>query len=292
MLSVIIPSYKGPYLNRTVKDLLDKSTDKIEILVHLDGPPAETPIEDERVSYTKTDKSMGMRYGINEGLRRAKGTYIMKCDDHCCFAPGFDTELKKDFEKHWLVIPRRYALHADNWDRVVSQPIKDYHFLSFPSEGGKWGSSLYPQEWIVRGKERRNGPTIDDTMTFQGSCYFADREFFMNLVGFLDDSPDRYTSFSGEPLEVGSKYWLSGKGEVKVNKNTWYAHLFKNERYYVGVGASERLYKINLKARSGHIWGGKHWFNNEEPGMEHKLSWLVEKFWPVPTWPENYKELC
>jgi len=27
--------------------------------------------------------------------------------------------------------------------------------------------------------------------------------------------------------------------------------------------------------------------NNEEPGMTHKMEWLVEKFWPVPTWPED-----
>ncbi len=29
---------------------------------------------------------------------------------------------------------------------------------------------------------------------------------------------------------------------------------------------------------------------NEEPGMIHKIEWLVEKFWPVPTWPDDWKD--
>ena len=111
----------------------------------------------------------------------------------------------------------------------------------------------------------------------------------MSHVGPLDDSPDHYSTFSGEQLEIGLKYWLGG-GEVKVNKNTWYAHLFKNLHYYTQKGrASDRNYKHSLKTKAGWDWTAKHWLRNEEPNMVHKLEWLIDKFMPVPGWPEDKK---
>jgi len=89
----------------------------------------------------------------------------------------------------------------------------------------------------------------------------------------------------GEQMEIGLKYWLGG-GEVKVNKNTWYAHLFKNSKYYIGKPEAWK-HKLNLRRNSKYKWITKHWINNEEPGMKHKFEWLIEKFWPVPSWPED-----
>lgn len=89
-----------------------------------------------------------------------------------------------------------------------------------------------------------------------------------------------YGSFSQEPQEIGLKTWLGG-GEVKVNKKTWYAHLHKGKRY-------GRMYSISQREIvRGHDWAARHWMNNEEPHMVHKMEWLIEKFWPVPTWPED-----
>jgi hypothetical protein len=122
-------------------------------------------------------------------------------------------------------------------------------------------------------------------MTFQGSCWFANKKYFKNRVGFLDDSNKTYGTFVDEPQEIGLKYWLGG-GEIKVIKKTWYAHLFKRPRHYK-QGLFARDYKINSDAVRARTWSAKHWMNNKEPNMIHPLSWLVEKFWPVPTWPED-----
>jgi glycosyltransferase involved in cell wall biosynthesis len=270
MISVIIPAHEEPYLDRTIESLSKGAKGDVDII----------PVMD--------DGSLGMRGAINVGLKKAKGKYIMKCDAHCLFADGWDEVILKDFKENWLVIPRRYSLNAEKWAVSERKTLpKDYHYLSFPVENKMYGKSLYPQEWTQRTKERLNNPKydIDDTMTFQGSCYFANRKYFMDHVGYLNDKD--YTSFAGEPLEVGLNYWLGG-GEVKVNKNTWYAHLFKNKNYYKSVGKRvDTKIKRNDKTKSGHIWGCKHWMNNEEPNMVHKFSWLMEKFWPVPGWPEG-----
>lgn len=281
-LSVVIPSYQDAVLNNTVQDLLDKSVGDIEILVNIDGERPDDLIEDSRVSYTFSSPPVGMRSGINLGLKRAVGDYIMKTDAHCLFAEGFDEVLMKDMEEDWLVIPRRYSLHLENWDRDLRFPPKDYHYLSYPTKSF-YGYSIYPQVWGEMTKERMVGYDIDDTMTFQGSCWFADRKYFMEHVGYMDY--ENYTQFAGEPLEVGLNYWLGG-GKVKVNKNTWYAHLFKNKNYYKGK-KELREYKLDIKTRGGHEYGAKHWMENQEPGMVYSFSWLIEKFWPVPTWPED-----
>ena len=289
-LSILIPSKNCSYSMKTVQDVLDKAVGDIEVIVNVDDEWPDEIIKDERVKYLHPEKPIGMRGGINAGLRIAKGDYIMKTDDHCLFAKGFDKTLAEDMQKNWLVIPRRYPLHADEWRRDERMPIKDYHYLAFPRIGSKYGLGLFPQEWKQRTYERMNDPKyeIDDTMTFQGSCWFANRKYFMERVGLLDDSADAYSTFSGEPLEIGLKYWLGG-GEIKVNKKTWYAHLFKNRGYYAGR-QKDKDYKLELKNIAGHTWACRHWMNDEEPKMIHKFEWLVEKFWPIPTWEPDWRE--
>jgi glycosyltransferase involved in cell wall biosynthesis len=285
MLSIIIPSYNEPYLLNTLQSVLDTAKGDIEVFVNVDdGMPIEMPKKDSRVTFNYPDKPLGMRGGINKGLAQAKGKYVMKCDAHCVFAEGFDTEIVEHMEDNWLVIPRRYSLYADGWKRDRGSIAKDYHYLHFPITSSLYGTSTFPIEWRDRRLER-NEHLIDDTMTFQGSCYVANRNYFMKHVGYLDEK--NFGSFGGEQLEVGLKYWFRG-GQVKVNKNTWYAHLFKNSRYYKEMAGSDLLrHKMDLKKKGGWELLTKRWMNNEEPNMKHKFSWLVEKFWPVPSWPQD-----
>lgn len=286
MISVIVPSFKDPYLPKTINSLLENAQGDIEILAILDGYTPKIPLPDDpRLHVVALPQNLGMRGAINIGLALAQGKYVMKCDAHCVFAPGFDTAITENMEDDWLVIPRRYGLHADDWTRTTQFPPKDYHYLSYPIESKGFGKAMFPFEW-KEPRISRQDFLLDDTMTFQGSCYVAHRKFFLKRVGTLDDRIEAYTPFGGEQIEVGLKYWLGG-GQVKVNKNTWYAHLYKNARHYKEVPGDSRKYKVGPIPASGRQWATKHWLNNEEPNMMHPFSWLVEKFWPVPTWPEN-----
>lgn len=285
MLSVVIPSYKDPFLQKTIDSLLENAQGEIEVIPVLDGYTPETPIKsDSRVKVIDLPANRGMRGAINAGLAKARGEYVMKCDSHCLFGQGFDKIMTENCAENWLMIPRRYSIDEINWQRHDKRPFRDYHYLTIPMRTKGYGICMSNQDWLQRGGER-NDPKydIDDTMTFQGSCWLADKKHFMKRVGFLDDRQETYGPFGGEQLEVGLKYWLGGD-EVKVIKKTWYAHLNKQPRHYK-EGIFTRRYK-NRQA-SGRTWAAKHWINNEEPGMIHPLSWLVEKFWPVPTWPED-----
>jgi glycosyltransferase involved in cell wall biosynthesis len=266
MISIIVPHFKEPYLEKTLQGLKDNAEGEIEILA-IEG-------------------SKGMRAAINEGLSKARGEWIIKVDAHCMFGKGYDRILTKDCKENWLMVPRRCPLRPENWT-LADNSFIDYHYLTSPTLPSGWGWGTYPIAWKDRTEEKVD-TIIDDIMTMQGSFYFANRKYFMEHVGFLDDSPDTYGSFCSEPLEVGMKYWLNG-GEMKVDKNTWYAHLFKSRRYY-GLHPGLLSAKKKLHDRKRHEWGAKHWLNNEEPGMLHKFEWLVEKFWPVPGWPEDRSE--
>ena len=289
-VSIIIPSYKEPYLWETLNDILKKAEGDFEVLVNIDGIDKRWPklIYDRRITYFHNDKPLGMRGGINKCIKASKGKYLIKVDAHCLFAPGFDVQLQKDIEKDWCVIPRRYALNADGWKIEERSPFKDYHYIHYPCKSNHTvGTAMFPQVWEERTEERKDNSKyiIDDTMAFQGSFWFVDKKYFMGRVGYLQK--EGYSTFAGEQLEIGLKYWLGG-GKVKVNKKTWYAHLFKNRKYYDQVvGFNARKYKKELRYRAGWNWLTKHWLRNEEPNMIHKFDWLIEKFWPVPSWPED-----
>jgi glycosyltransferase involved in cell wall biosynthesis len=272
MLSVIIPAYREPFLNKTIESLLE---DDVEILAVIDGYAPIEPI-DKRVKVINLPRNKGMRGAINAGLAEARGELIMKVDAHCCFGQGFG---KLTLEKNWLMIPRRYSLDFDRWKRNDLKPFRDYHFLNYPKLTD-YGWYMGPHEW-----KKTSDKTIDDTMTFQGSCWIANREYFMDHVGFLDDRINTYGSFAQEQQEIALKYWLGG-GEVKVNKDIWYAHLSKRGHHY-DKGLFSRKYKKEKHIPDNNTYSVKHWLNNEEPNMIHPFSWLIEKFWPVPTWPED-----
>jgi len=288
MLSIIIPSFKDPFLQKTIDSLIENARGDIEIIPILDGYPPEIPLKKNKIVRPIIfAKNLGMRGAINSGLKAAKGNYIMKCDSHCSFGPGFDKIMSENCRENWLLIPSRYSLDDESWSRRGGRAVANYHYLSFPADTDKYGVCLSPRDrWHKRESERKASKyDIDDTMTFQGSCWFANKKYFMKQVGFLDDRRQTYGPFADEPLEIGLKYWLGG-GENKVIKKTWYAHLSKRLHHYRS-GIFDRSYKVSPETAQNHTWSAKHWLNNKEPGMVHPFSWLVEKFWPVPTWPED-----
>lgn len=285
-LSVIIPSRNERFLNNTIQSLLDNSVEDIEVIAVIDENYPEKLIDDKRISYVHFGSPRGMRAGINAASAVATGEFLMKSDGHCMFGPGFDKILKENCDDNWVVIPRRKRLDAENWKIMdVGKPDIDYHYLCFPERGKEHDWGMHGVKWQSKDIQRKNPKyDIDDTMSFQGSCWFMKKGWFeKRMGGRLDDN--FYGSFAQEPQEIGLKTWLGG-GAIKVNKKIWYAHLHKGPRLgkmyrYTMDDENAIIQKHNLSAR--------HWMRNEEPGMIHKIEWLVEKFWPVPTWPLDRK---
>lgn len=287
MVSVIIPVYKEPFLDKTIQSLRENAGGEYEIIPVFDGEPEDTPLVD---NYHKIRPIMiehkGMRAAINAGIEAAEGEWIMKTDAHCAFAPGWDTELVSKCKENWLMTPRRYSLKEEIWGPNPQRPVVDYNFLSFPGDTSR-SMPKYGYSFQVMNSAYRNDKSIDDVMTHQGSCWFANKKYFMDHIYPLDDV--HYGPFAQEQQEIGLKYWLGG-GAIKVNKNTWYAHLSKRQSHY----DSKKFSMENKKAEDlirYNEWATDHWINNREPNMINSFAWYIEKFWPIAGWPENWQEI-
>lgn len=286
-LSIIIASRTDQYLQKTIDDLLLKSESKIEIIVILDG--YWTVLKDDpRVTIVHQGtihNNWGMREAINTGVNLARGKYVMKIDEHCMVDQGFDTKLMADCEDDWCVIPRRYRLEPDTWEIIKDRrPPIDYMYLAYPYERPfDKTCGLHGDEWK---RPEREDILIDDTMSWQGSCWFMKTAYFKQLFPDGLDT-EHYGTFTQEAQEIGNKVWLTG-GRLVVNKKTWYAHFHKGKRGK-GYGFSNEQYREHLKGtEKGRLYCIDYWLSTKE--FEHDFEWLLNKFWPVPTWPDNWKE--
>lgn len=280
MISIVIPSRNEKFLQPTIEDLIKNAKGEIEIIVVLDGYWPDPQLPDyPNVVLIHRGKSMGMRNAINSAVAISKGEYILKIDAHCMVAEGYDLALQESCEDNYVVIPRRKRLDAINWCiQDVGKPDVDYEYLSFPDDPADFGGpGLNGKIWTSRILERKD-ILIDDNLSFQGSCWFMKKTYFYELE-LMDE--ENYGSFWNEAQEIGLKCWLSG-GRVIINKKTWYAHLHKGKTHGRG-------YSLDHSLLTKGATYTKKWFKFKEAWHKQTLplSWLIEKFSPVPTWPED-----
>jgi len=269
-LSIIIPSLNEPFLQRTIDDILEKAKTNVEIIAVLDGYWPESLTGGDNLRIVHKGKTVGMRSNINAAARIAKGKYLLKCDAHCMFDEGFDAKLIADCEKDWISIPTRKRLDAEKWcptsETGDTRPDINYLYVDSKTLGGTL--------WTSKNEDRSlDEIKIDDCMTFQGSCWFMHRDYFFELGGMDEEN---YGTFRKEPQELTFKCWLSG-GRIIRNKNTWYAHLHKGNKY----GRGYKVDKTDWAKGDEYIlkWStDEAWDKQTIP-----FKWLIEKFNP-PGW--------
>ncbi len=290
-LSVVIPARNEKYLISTIDDIFRNARGEVEVVAVIqERKPEDWDAVVKRHQNLHTiyfAESPGMRAAINAGAGSAisRGAkYLAKFDAHCCFGEGFDEILKADCDKDWVVIPRRKRLDPDTFaPRTDGRPDIDYHFLSFPDDVNDFGGpGLNGKVWIERAKQRFGKPEydIDDEMASQGSGWFMHADYFQFLE-LMDEKS--YGPFWNEAQEILNKCWLSG-GRGVVNKKTFYAHWHK--------GSAGRGYHLPENwLKTGATFTKRWLFNDAWKKQTLPFKTLIERFWPVPTWPENWEEL-
>ncbi len=159
-----------------------------------------------------------MREAINAGVRVARGEYIMRTDEHCTFAKGYDVELTKNCQDNWIVTPRRFYLDPEKWELMDKKPI-DYEKLKV-REFGNGMKKFEGVNWGSRTRERKD-IMIDETMAFQGSCWVMPKKWWEKVI--VELQTEGYGPHYQDQHEMIFKTWKAG-GKVMVNKNTWFAH--------------------------------------------------------------------
>jgi len=258
----------------------------------LDGYWPVPPLKEHKnLVIVHTGVVVGMRDLINAGARMSTSKYIMKLDAHCMVSPGFDEELKKNCEYDWVSVPSRYSLEPEAWVRDLSRRAPtDYLMLTFPYKSDNlYGTGLHGRKWKGPGgkegsffylEDRRKDIKIDDIITFQGSCWFMHRDKYFDVDGLETEG---YGRFHQEAQELGFKIWLSG-GRVIRNKNCWYAHLHKGNRY----GRGFRLSKPEMV--KSEVYSFDMWMNNKWPKQTRDFKWLIDKFPKMDGWPDDWFE--
>lgn len=219
-LSVIIPSYKDPYLQNTIESVLENAVGEVEIIAVLDGywVTGEQLINDSRVRYVHLGKNGGMRNAINTGVRVSTGDYLMRSDEHCMFAPGFDEAILSDIQDNWIVAPKRYFLDVDKWEVMDIAPV--FCEKLKPQDCGDGVIKWMGQPWLSMMKKMKD-QTIVETMACQGSCWFMSRKLWDEAIKELNT--ERYGTMLGDSHEMLFKVWKHG-GRMMYHTGTWYAH--------------------------------------------------------------------
>jgi cephalosporin hydroxylase len=272
MVSIIIPARNEVYLKNTIENILVNARGEVEVLVMLDGYLPDPPIDmkDERVVFFHYPQPIGQRQCINEGVRHAKGHYVMKLDAHCAVDEGFDVKLAQDCAYDWTVVPRMYNLDVETWKPKLNKRT-DYMYISSMTSEKPFRAQYY------NGHQPQNALLIDDTMCCMGPGWFMHKDRFWQLGG-MDEAHGGWGQMG---IEVSCKAWLSG-GALKVNKKTWFAHWFRG-----GIGFPYHLGGRTVeKAReySRDLWLGNKWDK-----AVRKFDWIVDKFNP-PTWGKPEEE--
>lgn len=285
MISVIIPSRSPEFLQKTVDGLLQNAKEDIEVIVVLDGYWSEPLKDDKRVRVIHFGQHKGMREAISQGMRIARGDYVMKLDEHCMVDEGFDVKLKADCEDGWVVIPRRKRLDAEKWELVNDgRSDIDYMYVEYPYlKPFDKTQGLHGAEWK---RPDRADILVDDTPTMQGSCWFMKKTTYDRYFPNGLDT-ENYGPFTQEAQEISFTAWFSG-GRVVVNKKTWYAHFHKGKNGK-GYGFTTEQYKQHAEWNErGRVYCINHWLYTK--GYKYDFEWFIKKFPDMPNWTENWSE--
>jgi hypothetical protein len=301
------------WLARTVQDILEHKSPETEIIIGMDELWANPPIEDHPdITIIHTSKSLGQRGMTKQCAKLAKGKYLMKCDAHCSFDEGFDVKMIEGFKKtgdNVVMVMTMRNLHVFNW--LCKKCLNETYQGPTPTKCEKCDNTTDFERkiyWIAKSNPQSNSYTFDNTFHFQywkdytkrpeykealekdgiteslslqGSCFMMTKDKYFEL----DIDSYSYGSWGNQGSQIACSFWLSG-GRVLINHNTYYGHLFRTQQDfgfpYKNPGSEVQKNKKYIKDL---------FFENKFEKQIYPLSWLLEKFAPIPTWHDGDKKV-
>lgn len=315
-LSILIPARGEMFVTRTVEDILKNKRGNTEIIVGLDGYgydntawPVEGIPDHPDVRIVHVSQSRGQRGMTNTLAKLSTATYLAKVDAHCAFDEGFDVKLMEAMQGHddWTVVPIMRNLHAFDW-KCMKCGKRTYQGPTPGTKGAKfsvcedcgannfkrkliWYPKPSPQstaycfdpephfQYMGDMKKRPEGQgPITPSMSLQGSFFMLTRQKYWEL-NICDEN---FGSWGSQGIEVACKTWLSG-GSVMCVQTTWYAHMFRTQGGDFSFPYPQQQSKVEAAKKSAR----ELFFDGNWEKQIHPVSWLVEKFAPVPGWGDE-----
>lgn len=301
-LSILIPARNEMFLAKTVENLLQNIRGNTEILVALDGAWANPALKDDkRLTIVYFGVSQGQRAATNRLCEMSNAKYVMKIDAHCAVDEGFDVKMMSEMQDDYTMIPTMYNLHGFDWvcpvcknrtyqgptpkkcfiDTCPGIPERDVIWkprLSRKSEFYRFDTTLHFQYHGARKAQVPKEDVLVDTMSAQGSCFMLTRKKYWEL----NICDEKHGSWGQQGTEIACKTWLSG-GRLVTNRKTWYAHLFRTQ----GGDFSFPYPQSGKQVEAARKYSRKLFLDNTWEKQIYPLSWLIEKFKPLPDWHEE-----
>lgn len=303
-LSIIIPARNEMFLQQTIENIFENAEADTEVIAILDGYWPDLSVPDRpRVTIVHHTEAIGQRAATNEGARISQAKFVMKADAHCAFGKGFDRILMEDCKPDWTMVPMMFNLHAFDW-KCTSCGNRTYQGAR-PDSCQKCQGTAF--EMVIVWKQRNKKHSVSwrfdkdmqfkywrkhrkrpeaqgdliETMSFIGACFLMPRERFWELEG-LDEAHGSWGQFG---TEMACKTWLSG-GKLMTSKKTWFGHMFRTGNFKgSGHGGGTFPYSLSGNAQErARKYSQDLWLNDKWPKANYPLSWLVDKFKPVPGW--------
>ena len=304
-VSVLIPSRNEEFLSWTVDDLLENTNDCTEIIVTLDGAWSQPPMKQHpRLNVIYLPEAIGQRQAEKIAARLAKGKYLLKVDAHCNFDKDFDLKMLEGFKKtgdNVVMLAIMKNLHCYDWkcrkcgcrtyqDKGSTCPdcgrTDMYKKRVWQGRRGTHATSYcfdstshfqYFSDYTIRPEYKKDleETGFTESMSLQGSFWMLTKDKYFEL----DIDNDEFGSWGNQGTATACFFWLSG-GKVLVNHNTWYSHMFRTKGEVFGFPypqSGREVQKTKDKIKD-LFWNGRF------EGQTKNLSWLVEKFSPVPGW--------
>lgn len=287
-VSILIPARREVFalangqttLSRTVEEVYAKARGEFEVLVAFDGKPYEDLRERKNLRVWRYPVARGTKVVLNELVGHATGEYVMKLDAHCALSEGFDVELAQSCQDTWLLTPRFYTLNTDTWSPRDAKHT-DYFLLPCPLTDPKLYRFQAGGYWPERTRERA-AYEIDENLKTHGSSFFLRKSFYERMGGCDETHPD---SASGEDAELSLKTWLGPwEGRVMVNKRVWVSHMHKGKSHPRSYHASQR------SIDASYLYTANYWMRNRWSKRRYNIAWVIRRFAPVPTWPDDWEE--
>jgi len=308
-ISVLIPSRQEEFLALTVENILKNTGETTEVIAVLDGALADPGLpDDKRLTVIYLSQSVGQRAATNLACKLSQAKYVIKTDAHVTFDEGLDEKMLEAFEKagdNSVIIPIMKNLwmfshkcYDCGWKKYQGpKPEKCEHCggtnikrkmmviakKSPQSVSYSFDSTphfQYFKEYAKRSEYKKDleKTSLTKSMSIQGSFWMLTREKYWEL-NICDDK--EFGSWGSMGLEVAAKLWLSG-GQVLVNHNTWYSHLFRTQKDFGFPYPQSGRQVQNAKKKARDLF-----FNNKWEHQIHPLSWLLDKFKPINGWTEK-----
>ena len=305
-LSVIIPAHNELFLQQTVENILENAEADTEVIAICDGYWPDPPILDHpKVTVIHHTESIGQRAATNEGARISQADYIIKIDAHCAVGKGFDRILMEDCQPDWTMIPSQYALHAFDWqckecgnrtyqgtEPTTCQKCKtnDFDMVVVWERRDKrltiswrFDKEMHFQYWRKHRKRPEAQGDLVETMSCIGACFLIPRKRFWDIEG-MDEGHGSWGQYG---TEIACKSWLSG-GKLVTSKRTWYAHMFRTGNFRGAFTHGSFPYPLSGNAQErARKYSQDLWLNDKWSKAKYPVSWLVDRFKPVPDWHEG-----